>query len=508
MRQLFPMILVLWLLGPLPARGATLEELEEQVKALNEKIEQVKHEQAEQKKAEAEPAKGERRPFYREALERVRVGGYGSIRFESNTLDEVGNTFTFRRFVLTTDATPADRLKAYFELEFERFQVLEVERTMAPAEGGLKVAQAVEATPGSEIAIEQAWVQYDISEWLKFRGGAVLVPLGRFNIRHDDNLWALPRRSLVDRGVPVLPIPAAWPELGMGFTGDLASERLGRLNYELYVMNGATLDAEVEEIIQTREGKRDKLAAEVELRPSRGTAQLDTKDGKAVGTRVAWTPLLGQELGASLYFGRYTPGFLDDEKLISFGLDGLFTLGPFELEWEYINTNFSNVGDVATSFAQVAREKAVEIENVDSPDLEIEIEYELAQLAKTKHGYWLELRRRFWPAFLNKTFLGKPFENPQFVAVARWEQAFLDDRVTQVDFTEGTITAFETEDRWVNRITAGLAYKPTPLWAFQLAYEYTWTNRGKSLAEVTNFLPAKPNEDKAHAFLFGVAFGF
>ncbi len=507
MRQVVLMILFMELLGPLPLQGATVEELEEQVKALNEKIEQVKREREEQKKAEVEPAKEARQPFYREALERVRVGGYGSIRFESNTLDEVGSTFTFRRFVLTTDATPADRLKTYFELEFERFQVLEVERTTTPAEGGLQVQQAVEATPGSEIAIEQAWVQYDITDWLKFRGGAVLVPLGRFNTRHDDNLWALPRRSLVDRGVPVLPIPAAWPEVGMGFTGDLA-DRLGRLSYELYVMNGATLDAEVEEIIQTREGKRDKLEAEVELRPSRGTAQLDPKDGKAMGTRVAWTPLLGQELGASLYFGRYTPGFLDDEKLLSFGLDGLFTLGPFELEWEYVNTHFGKIRDVAESFAKVAREQSVEIEKEDSPDLEVEIEFELAQLAKTKQGYWLELRHRFWPPFLNQTFLGKPFENPQFVAVARWEQAFLNDRVTRVEFTGGTITSFETEDRWVNRITAGLAYKPTPLWAFQLAYEYTWTNKGKSLAEVTNFLPARLDEDRAHAFLFGVAFGF
>ncbi len=45
------------------------------------------------------------------------------------------------------------------------------------------------------------------------------MPLGRFNLRHDDNLWNLPRRSLVDRGVPVLPSTAAWDELGVGFVG-------------------------------------------------------------------------------------------------------------------------------------------------------------------------------------------------------------------------------------------------------------------------------------------------
>ena len=53
------------------------------------------------------------------------------------------------------------------------------------------------------------------------RTGGVLVPVGRFNINHDDNRWDLPRRSLIDRGVPVLPSTAAWDELGAGFNGDI-----------------------------------------------------------------------------------------------------------------------------------------------------------------------------------------------------------------------------------------------------------------------------------------------
>jgi hypothetical protein len=47
-----------------------------------------------------------------------------------------------------------------------------------------------------------------------------------------------------------------------------------------------------------------------------------------------------------------------------------------------------------------------------------------------------------------------------------------------------------------------------PLVRFTLAYEYTWTNNGKSLAGVTNFLPAKADEDHANAFLAGMSFGF
>jgi len=42
-------------------------------------------------------------------LERVKLGGYGSTRFEANSLDQLSNTFTLRRLVLTTDAKIAPR---------------------------------------------------------------------------------------------------------------------------------------------------------------------------------------------------------------------------------------------------------------------------------------------------------------------------------------------------------------------------------------------------------------
>lgn len=66
----------------------------------------------------------------------------------------------------------------------------------------------------------------------------------------------------------------------------------------------------------------------------------------------------------------------------------------------------------------------------------------------------------------------------------------------------------ETENRFVHRVTAGLAYRPVAAVTFSLAYEFTWTNNGKSLASVTNFLPAQAREDHAHALLLGMVFGF
>jgi len=445
--------------------------------------------------------------FFTKAIEQTKVGAYGSVRYGTSNLDNLHNTFTFRRFVLTVDSPIYERLKANMELEFERFTELELEKSvMRTPGGGLNSVQAIEGSNKSEISMEQAWLQYDITDWLKFRGGAVLVPLGRFNINHDDNRWDLPRRSLIDRGVPVLPSTAAWPELGVGFNGDFAIGNTGKLNYQFYVMNGVALDSELEQISQTRVGDTTKLAFETELRSARGTFSDDIKSGKAVATRWAYSPWLGDEIAASLYWGRYTPDFLPNRPVFSFALDGKKTWGPFEIEGQYVNTYWSGVRDVARGFAGrvINSESEAEI-----GDVETEVEFELANLATRKQGYWLDFRYRFWPEFLNRTILGSHFSNPQLIATIRLEQVWFSGLIREMAFSSTSLTQLASEDRLLNRFTYGLTYRPVPLVALQLAYEFTRTNKGKSLSSVTNYLASgKDSEYFQHAILMGLTFGF
>ena len=523
MRTLF-LVTTLILLAP-TASLAQESDTNSQIRELREKLEQLERklaagEAAKEKKAAEEraalteqvkndvisevSAKGQ--SFFGKILDQTKVGGYGSIRYGTSNLDNLHNTFTFRRFVLTADAPLAERLRANVELEFERFTQLELERRTFPASGGLRVQQAIEGSNKSEISLEQAWLQYDITDWLKFRGGAVLVPLGRFNINHDDNRWDLPRRSLVDRGVPVLPATSAWPEVGAGFLGDFSVGRQGRVNYQFYVMNGVSLDSEIEQVSRTRAGDTTKLVQEVELRPTRGTFSDDFKSGKAIATRWAYSPWLGDEVAASFYWGRYTPDFLAAKPVFSFALDGKKTWGPFEIEGQYVNTHWSGVNNVARSFARRALVKESEGE---VGDVETEVEFDLANLATRKHGYWVDFRYRFWPEFLNNTILGRRFSNPQLVSTLRWEQVWFNDLIKEMDFISGALTDLSKESRLLNRLTLGLAYRPVPSVAFQLAYEYTRTNQGKSLSSVTNFLTSsKDREFFQHAILMGLTFGF
>lgn len=483
------------------------KELEE-LRAQQKKDTEVIKKQQEEGVQQAQTAREELMDRTLKVLDRVKLGGYGSLLFESSSLDKMYNTFDYRRFVLTTDVKIAPRLQFYSEIEFERFRKLELERTVGPADAGLLATQAIEGTSGSELSLEQAWFQYDFTDWLSMRAGAMLVPLGRFNIRHDDNLWNLPRRTLVDFGVPVLPSAAAWDELGVGIVGKTPVGEQGSLDYQFYVVNGVNLDAEIESVVQSREETRGRLEAEVELSPSTGTFFQDPKDAKSLTGRLNYSPALGHEIAGSFYWGRYTPQYLNSQNLWSLGLDGLTHLGPIDLEGEFIFTRFAGVKSVAKSFAKVVKDQESAVEEDISPNLETEIEFELANLAQTKYGYWLEARYPFWPEALSTSLLGLGFTNPQFVPVLRWEQVWLPSLMQEAAFEDGTLTDYKTVSRFINRFTLGFAYRPTPLVGFTLAYEYTWTNHDRSLANVTNFLPAGPTEDHASAILAGMTFGF
>src|SRR5262245_29022877 len=120
-------------------------------------------------------------------IDRLRMGGYGSMRYSVTDNPSMKNTFELRRFVLTADANIAPRLKAYAELEFERFRKLEIEKNLTPSEGGLSAEPSVEGTNESEISLEQLWMQYDIQDWLRFSGGGALVQRGRFHIHQNRN---------------------------------------------------------------------------------------------------------------------------------------------------------------------------------------------------------------------------------------------------------------------------------------------------------------------------------
>ena len=446
---------------------------------------------------------------------RVAVGGYGSARFEASGLDEQNAGFTHRRFVLAVNAQPLDRLQTYLELEFERFTELELEKGIEAGGDELEISQAIEGTNGSEISVEQAWARYVIDPALQVDFGAVLVPVGRFNVNHDDNQWVLPRRTLVDRGAPVLPVTAAWTELGAGISGS-TSVGGALLDYRLYALNGTTVDFEFENELEVaaEEGEDTELESiiEAEFGPSRGPFEGNANDSMAFAGRIGLHPAPGQEIALSGYVGNYVPSFLDnDETLWSIGIDGLHHAGGFEIEYEAVATHFDGLNRIAEAFAglTLSREREINGTVEDGAFATHKIEFTLSSnvMATNKTGYWLEIRRPFWIDALNDTVFGRGFADPKLIPTFRMEQVFFDNQLQRIEFDGGSLTAFETRDASINRATLGLGYRPAPEWVITLAGEYTWTGED-SLSGLTNFLAAGDSEDDNFSLLLGAAFGF
>ena len=456
---------------------------------------------------------------------KVQIGGYGSFRYEANSINPAPaiashpqvqnsfNSFDFRRFVLTLDANPTKRLRFYTEIEFERLGNIEVERTaLAENRGttdraGVRFIQEVEGSASSELAMEQAWVQFDLNDHLSARMGVILPPLGRFNANHDDDAWDIPRRSLVDRGGPVLPVKAAWSELGVGVVGK-TPVGAGFLDYQFFVVNGATLDFAIEEVVSLREG-RNLLELEPEISFSSGPFN-GTNTADAYTWRFGYSPRIGHELAISGYHGEYTPAYLlVDSWIHAAGVDGRSTFGNFEVEGEFVYTDFGRMESALGDLARQAVDAVAATSGTETTTLESEVEAGLAgPLTNQRYGYWVDLKYRFWPRSLDDSFLGKGFENPEFIPIVRFERIWFNDLVRSFDFSGGSITDLTMEDLSQQRISFGLAYRPTPSVGFTVAWEHNRRMEGTTLIAPSTLGLGRISDKSYHGLIIGSVFGF
>lgn len=340
----------------------------------------------------------------------VSVGGYGSIEYEN--FENSNSTFDQARFILNVGAQPWERLLFYSEYEIEH--------------GGTNY-------PGGdgEVKVEQAWTSYSINDFLALKGGIVLVPFGKFNLLHDDDIQDLTERPLVARRV----IPSTWTDAGVGFLGELPiGEKLNwkllpdfYLNYEAYVVNG--LDEDI---------------SDTGLRNARGSASNDLNNSKDFVSRLGFGLSRNLELGFTSYFGKFgrsgnaTRNGKDD--VLGLGADLNFKRGPFELVGDYAYFNFEDGA-------------LVDHDNNNSTIAVSAPEY--------MGGFYIEPRFHFWPKFLDNTFLGRGFEDPKFTLVSRY------DWVTIAD--DGDIGNGDNEER---RFVLGLNYRPIESWVTKLEYQW------------------------------------
>ncbi|MGE0642802.1 MAG: hypothetical protein AB7P24_03935 [Nitrospira sp.] len=203
-----------------------------------------------------------------EFAQRVRVGAYGAVAFESfrdRRTNYNGN------FELLMSAQLHDRIRAYAELDL--------------------------GARGEGVGAEQAYVDLLLIQAFNVRAGVLLVPFGKFNLDHFD-----PRRDLTrPPNVARLVTPTNWSDLGVSVFGVVPVSENIKATYEIQAINGLT-----DRFIATAGNTPD-----VGLRSARPELRPDNNGDKAIVGRGTLKFFDQYEVGLSGYRGDYKTGSQD-----------------------------------------------------------------------------------------------------------------------------------------------------------------------------------------------------
>lgn len=437
--------------GPVEAMAdeKTEKALEERIKRLEKLVEELtKHETKEakeegkEKEKVAKPAEqplgfgstGGGKLIYAKPFvssPKATVGGYMDFQYraaKNSSIDNgvaingsrVGTSSTFdqTRFVPFFYSDVTDRLKVAAELEIEH-----------------GIRSRSNTGSGIEVSLEFATIDYLIHEKMNFRAGIILLPVGKFNLLHDSPLNDLTDRPLVS----TLIIPSTLSETGAGFYGTFYPSRLSKLDYELYVTQGFNgFQNDGTPVITAGASLRD-----ARQRVSTTDDGLDNNNGKAVVGRLAFSPMLGIEVGGSGYYGNYSP--TNNRPLSIMAVDWTLQRGPFQL-----------IGEYAWAYA---KDNSKDLFGNPAPDATFAGQL----LPQRMGGYYVQANYHFMPEVLRRWAPSHFTEASTFTGILRW-----DDVNTNRDVVGGPGD--------VQRLTLGLNFRPVQDTVFKADYQFNFEN--------------------------------
>jgi len=244
----------------------------------------------------------------------VSIGGYGELHY--NNLDDQNGTkdkdaVDFHRFVLFFGHEFSDDLRFFSELEIEH-------------------SLAGEGKPG-EVELEQAYIQYDMSDHNTVTGGLFLMPVGILNETHEPDSFYGTERNPVEKNI----IPATWWEAGLMFSGDLAPG----LRYDVAVTSG--LDV-------SKKGTKTSF----KIRDGRQKVAKAQANDLAYTGRIKWTAMPGVTLAATMqYQDNITQGNIaESAEATLFETHAVIEQGNFGLRALYATWDLEGDAPKATGY--------------------------------------------------------------------------------------------------------------------------------------------------------------
>ena len=364
------------------------------------------------------------KPFLTNLGRNTYVGGYMDVEFRATEASESSlrdtpntpasdrNEFdTFRqfRFIPFIYSDVSERIKLAAELEFE--------------------FEGIGGGRNGEVIVEFANIDFLITDWINWRGGVILEPLGKVNLVHDTPLQDMVDRPMVSQMI----IPTTLSGTGMGFYGTFYPGVTSKLDYEIYAVNGFEgLD---------EDGNRN-FSRAAGLGGSNGGYRENANNSFDIVGRLAFSPFLGLEVAGSAHTGKY------DENN-----DNRLTIAAFD--WTYQRGAFEFVGEMARAY--IERDNFARV----------------AGITEDMWGYYAEVRYHFMPEFLKAWAPTFFTEQSTFTAVLRHghvETVSKDTERNPMDRANSINT--NPEERFLrDRLTIGLNWRFTEDTVFKLDYQ-------------------------------------
>ena len=149
---------------------------------------------------EAEVEDLRNRPQVASAPSSTTVGGYGELHYNNLSGKNGGSdkdSVDFHRFVLFFGHEFTDRIRLVSELELEH-------ALSGDGESG-------------EVELEQAYVEFDLTDNHRIQAGVFLLPVGLLNANHEPPRFYGVERNPVEKNI----LPTTWWEAGVGISGEL-----------------------------------------------------------------------------------------------------------------------------------------------------------------------------------------------------------------------------------------------------------------------------------------------
>ena len=240
----------------------------------------------------------------------VSIRGYGQIDY--NQPEGVNGELDVHRMVLLFAYRFNDKVQFLTEIEFEHVK---------------------------EVYIEQAYLNYSLSDNFAIKGGLMLVPMGIVNEYHEPTTFNGVERPSMDKSI----VPTTWREIGIGINGKVDD---ANLKYQAYLFNG----------FASVNGSKV-LGGSNGLRNGRQKGAESTVNTPNFSAKVDYYGIQGLRLGLSGYFGRtQSEDGMDaidgaDVGVSMIGLDARYAVNRFSARGQFVNAAIKDSEDYNTLHA-------------------------------------------------------------------------------------------------------------------------------------------------------------